>query len=184
MNNFIRFFLASIVTISLLCISSCNKKESNIDVKETEEILQINGTRDFLTSISTALSVDTKSVELTDEDARAYLLPFFQPSYEYLTLNGYDFHEDFEEGDPAIILTALTLADLNTIINTQTKGLTAGEIVGCVLIGEEINDLVSKGVQWAIKKIAKKALQRAIPYVGWAITIGSAGACLYDSWND
>jgi hypothetical protein len=54
----------------------------------------------------------------------------------------------------------------------QTKS-DSEDVVGCILIGERIGDLAG----------TRASLLRAIPYVGIAVGVISAGSCIYGMYN-
>ncbi|MDD2495499.1 MAG: hypothetical protein PHE29_09930 [Tissierellia bacterium] len=171
-----------LVVFLLLC--SCNK-DNSLDNPNNDA--NIFGTQIFLSSVSYLAGIQTKSGELSADEVKELIAPMFQPSIDYLTLNGYDYSEDFETGDPNIILTALALLEYDLCLkneNSQTKSQ-FWDIVSCVFIGEGVRNLVDKGTgtMFIAKRFARKLLVRAIPYVGTAIGVISAGDCIYDLYS-
>ena len=176
------FFSLNIFMLVLtLFVSGCNKNE-NEAIESTNK--SIVGSSDLLAELSYLSTVETKSGTISEEEIMLVIEPMFTPAIEYLYQNGYDYKEDFQDDDPNIIMTALMLLEYDLIsqnINVETKSV--WEIASCVFLGERLGELSGTGAALLAKRFAKKLLIRAIPYVGVAVGVASAGACIYSKYN-
>jgi len=168
--------LVATVAISFVLFVGCNKSVSENDSVELST--EIQGTDNFIASIKTINLPQTKSGELSDEDIillEQAIAPLFPLAISYLEENGYDYHDDFEDNDPCIILTAYGLAEYD-IMNLETKSTwdDIAAVGACILLG---SDTYALG-KLAAKQIAKLVLKKAIPYVGAALGVVEATACI------
>ncbi len=170
-----------IVLFALLPIcTSCNRDVVPI---QEDENLTIVGSNDFFNNLFYFKGFETRSGEISGEEIFSLIQPLFEPAIQYLSLNGYDYSTDFEDGDPTIILTALGLLEADYTLNIETRAPGVMEVVGCVLLGDTLKDLAGTGAMLIAKRIASRLLERAIPYVGAAVMVGSAAACIYEAWD-
>lgn len=100
--------LSIFMLVLTLFVSGCNKA---MEENDKQEITTIVGTGEFLSTIRQMNLSITKSGEISEQEIAEIIAPLFPVSIEYLNNNGYDYREDFQENDPNIIMTALTLAD-------------------------------------------------------------------------
>lgn len=176
---------AAVLTVSLLILSGCSK-ESYCEDTSAEQSENIVGSIDFLNAVISSDLPCTKAGEISEEDILDIVNSLLPPAIEYLSNNDYDYHEDFSEGDPNIILTAYCLLAYDTIF-PQTKG-TVNTIMDCVVTGAGLKDILSGGAEKlaakAIIKLASKELaERLVPYVGTAIFVASTTTCLIGAYG-
>ena len=104
----------------------------------------------------------------------------YPPSIEYLSQNGYNYHEDFEDNDPNIIMTALVLFDYS--FHQETTKASFTQVLSCIALGSDLGTLTGLGAKEIAKKLAKEvskaALKRAVPGVGIAVGVVFAALCL------
>lgn len=175
-----RFYLAlaTVMAVSSLVFTGCSKTntEQNQSVNEA-----INGSENFMSSIKSLNITQTKAGELSEEEIYSVIAPMFPVAKDYLKQNGYDYKEDFEEGDPNIIMTALALYDYDISCKTSTKA-SFTSVLSCIALGGDLGVLAGMGAKAAAKYLAKEvaeaALKRAVPGVGVAIGVVSAVLCL------
>lgn len=165
----------------ILSSSSCSKNEAQSQ-KESQEIIDIEN---FLPSLSYLANVPTKGGEMSEEEAGYLIEPLFEPAKKFLLANGVDYLQMFENDDPNLIVTALALMEYGLNAqgqNIQTKSEVGEKVIGavsCVFLGEEVGEYAGMGAALLAKRLAKKILMRALPYVGTAVWVASSGACLY-----
>lgn len=172
---------AAILAVSFLVLSGCSKdfsKEENVDA----EISEIVGSSNFFSSISCLNNITTKAGETSEKEIIEAIQPLFVSAKEYLTLNGYNYLEDFEENDPNIILTAFALMETDFAGQIPQTKISATTALSCVFLGEPVADLAKTGAALIAKRLASRIIERAIPYVGAAVWVTTSGACLYENW--
>lgn len=166
--------------VFIFAIAGCSKVVEN-EVTETDDM--ICGSVEFISSVKSLELTPTKTGELSEEELMAQIAPLFPISIDYLRKNGYDYKEDFEDGDPAIILTALALYDYDRTNEILTKGEVL-HVLSCVVFGADAGALAGLGAKYIAKKLAKEAakaaLKRLVPGVGVAVGVISAVICLAD----
>ena len=186
MRTFFHALVTILVIPALFFLSGCNK---NRPVEE--EFPVIVGATDYVNSLAQTLPTFTKAGEITDEDAYALIAPMFPSAISFLEENGYDYSEDFEDGDPLIIGTALALAEAYYIYNQpQTRSFLehVEAVAACIFIGADGGILAGMGTKWLCKKIAKKLAETALESiaggVGVAIGVADAAICIYNHYAD
>lgn len=165
--------------ISVIMFAICGCTENN---QTPEEIgpTTICGTTELLSFIDGMNLSNTKSGEVSVDDVLDVIAPLYPVAIEYLLKNDYNYLEDFNEGDPNIIMTALAIAEYDII---QSRVVTKGQVTDvleCILLGEGIGTLSGLGTKQLAKYVAKKILSRAVPYVGTATAVVSAALCIAD----
>lgn len=55
--------------------------------------------------------MQTKAGELSIDEAKEIIEPMLESSETFLLANGFNYQEDFDEGDPNIVITALALME-------------------------------------------------------------------------
>lgn len=179
------FVFAAVLAVFSIFLSGCSKEISHEDIS-VEQSSNIVGSIDFLKAVISSDIPQTKAGEITEEDISGIVNSLLPPAIEYLSNNDYDYHEDFSEGDPNIILTAYCLLAYDTIF-PQTKG-GINTIMDCVVTGAGLKDILSGGAEKlatkAIIKLASKELaKRVVPYVGTGIFVASTTACLIGAYS-
>lgn len=181
--------LATVLAVASLILSGCSKDFSTENQIE-EELTEIVGARDYINSLADNLPIITKAGEISEEEAAEFITPMFPSAISFLQENGYDYHEDFDEGDPLIIYTALALAETYFKLNQpQTKGWTdeAEVVINCVIWGGDGGGLAGLGTKAIVKKIATKLAEKAVGTiaggVGVAVGVATAGLCLYNHYK-
>jgi len=171
-------FIFAMVIVALLVFAGCSKNFSDEKITHDDNS-EIVGTMQFVSSLKCFELPTTKSGELSDEDIlllEQAIAPIFPLAINYLKMNGYDYTQDFEDGDPNIILTAYGLAECDYIVSQQTKSFwdDAAAVGSCVLFGADVYALAKLGA----KAIAKKIIKKALPYVGTVLGAAEATACI------
>lgn len=177
MRNVLR--LLGVVMFSFF-ITACDKSvETN---QESTFDGEIRGSLEFISSIRSLNLTPTRAGEVSEKDVLDAISPMYPMAIDYLSKNGYDYHEDFLDGDPNIIMTALALYDCDLNNLTVTTRGTITSVLSCVALGSDLGCLVGMGAKAATrylaKEVTKAALKRAIPGVGIAVGIVSAALCL------
>ena len=174
--------LATFLAASI-AFCSCNK-ELSTNVSANEAVSEIVGSADFFSSISYLNNFTTKSGEVSAEEVIEEIQPLFVSAKEYLTLNGYNYREDFEENDPNIILTAYALMEMDFVDQLPETKISVSTALSCVFLGEPVANLAKTGAALIAKRVASKVLERAIPYVGAAVWVATSAVCIYDNWEN
>lgn len=171
----------AVLTVSATFLSGCSK---NITEGENvnAEITEIVGSTNFYSSISCLNNIETKAGEVAVDDILDTIQPLFVSAKEYLTLNGYNYLEDFEENDPNIILTAFALMETDFADQMPNTKISATTVLSCVFLGEPVAGLAKTGAALIAKRLASRIIEKAIPYVGAAVWVATSGACLYENW--
>ena len=173
--------LVAVLAISSLFLSGCSKDFST--EKETNaDIAKIVGSSDFFASISCISNITTKAGETSVEEIIEAIQPLFVSAKEYLTKNGYNYLDDFEENDPKIILTAFALMETDFAEQIPQTKISVTDVQSCVLLGEPVADLAKTGAALIAKRLASRIVEEAIPYVGAVIWVVTSAACLYENW--
>lgn len=169
-----KIYLFLAVILAVFAFAGCNKMSTEKKLIENDRVC---GSSEFISSIRALHLTQTKAGELNAEELSATIAPLFPIAKEYLLVNGYDYSEDFTEEDPNLILTALSLYQYDISMAIQTKA-TLTQVLGCIALGGDLGGLAAGGVKYVAKQLAKKVVERAVPYVGVVVTIVSASICL------
>lgn len=172
---------AAVLAVSTLFLSGCSKDFST-EEEVNAEITGIVGSSDFFSSISCVNDIQTKAGEASADEIIEAIQPLFVSAKEYLTLNGYNYLEDFEENDPNIILTAFALMEIDFVEQMPQTKVNVSTVVSCVFLGEPVAGLAEKGAILIAKRIASRLLADAVPYIGAAAWVATSGVCLYENW--
>lgn len=65
----------------------------------------------IILSLYKLANVQTKAGELSIDEAKEIIEPMLESSETFLLANGFNYQEDFDEGDPNIVITALALME-------------------------------------------------------------------------
>lgn len=84
---------------------------------------------------------------------------------------------ELQESDPILAVVALGLVETYQRGESLTLRTTVG---GCVMEGLGVRSLFKGGAKKIAKKLAKVALKRAIPYVGWGIAALDFANCMLE----
>ena len=178
-----KVYLAFAVTLTVcsLFFSGCSKELSTSTESEAiNENTEIIGTSDFLAVVLNTPFTKTKAGEVNEEELLNSIEPLFAPAIKYLSDNGYNYADDFDEDDPNIILTAFYLMACDEMQVATKSALSV--VMDCVVTGAGLKEILEDGAtRIAIKVLSKKLAARCVPYVGTAIFVVSTGACLIDN---
>lgn len=163
----------------IVAMPSCSKKS---EVSVNSPTGEFSGMQEFLPSLYKLANVQTKAGELSIDEAKEIIEPMLESSETFLLANGFNYQEDFDEGDPNIVITALALMECGLYSDaalTPTK-VDFWDVTSCVLTGVGAKDIVVGGAKMIAKRIAKQIIARAIPYVGAAVWATTSAACIID----
>lgn len=164
----------------------CTPETFYCNDEPSSQPLEIVGSTDFINAIISSDLPRTKSGELSADDISGVVNLLLPPAIDYLYSNDFDYHEEFCEGDPNIILAAYCLLAYDSM-SLQTKGA-INIVMDCVVTGAGLKEILTGSVEKmatrALIKLASKELaKRAVPYVGTGIFVVSTTACLIDEFT-
>jgi len=175
-----RVFHFALTAIAVLCfLSGCTEKQ--IPDPMVDEQFAIKGTSLFYSMVQSSSPFLTKSGEISEDEARAFMKPIMEAAHIYLADNGYDFTEDFDsEDDPRIAWVAFGLAEYDMLYCNATKTSLGGCVLQAIGVAGLLDNYKEKAVKALVKIIAKEAAKKIVPYVGAAITVGDFIWCMMD----
>lgn len=157
----------SYLFVALLAISLASCNDSETIPENSQEVVKLVGTSNYLSNLSKAANcVGTRSLPTEQDSVVAVIV---DESLLFLESNGIDYKEFFEnEKDPRIALFAMTLVELEK--HGLYQGETRSSVSECAISAFGLEELVTQGLTKAVvKATAKAVLKKAIPYVGWGI---------------
>ncbi len=176
--------------VSYFFLSSCSSNEDlnqmSEDSQVVKEFLGMNQFKKDVTPILKDLSekasnyntVNTKALESDNKTIDRSVQELIVYSRNMLQENGVDVDSMFiDKNDPRIAMAGLAMMDYQKTANQISTRSTIG---GCVLEAIGVRNLFKSGVKRAAKQIAKLALEKAVPYVGWGLTIADFAMCMTD----
>lgn len=176
MNKF--FYVISAFAIFLLLCACENKPIQEQSIDEHTDVI---GTSLFLAKVLVQTPFLTKSGEITEEEAKEFMMPIMDASLIYLKDNGYDINDDFDSADdPRIAWVAFGLAEYDKLNSLATKTSLGGCVLQAIGIAGLLEKYKEKAIKTLVKIIAKEVAKKAVPYIGAAITVGDFIWCMLD----
>lgn len=169
------------VTALAIAFFLCGCENKHIQEHAIDEQSDVVGTSLFLSKVLVQAPFLTKTGEVSEEEAREFLLPIMEASHIYLEENGYDFKEDFDSADdPRIAWVAFGLAEYDRLYGLATKTSPGGCVLQAIGVAGLLKGYKKQAIKAIAKVVAKEVAKKAVPYIGAAITIGDFIWCMMD----
>lgn len=175
--------LASVLVSCGFC--SCTNSSEELDYNEVqaEDFIGLDDFKANTYSIIKSLSdlsenynvTDTRAMEMANDSIDKLVANLTELSANILNKNGIDVVGEFGNAEnPRIALVGLALIEYLEYSNVATRA----SVGGCVLEAIGVKDIYKKGVKAAAKQIVKAGLKKAVPYLGWGLTIADFAHCM------
>lgn len=184
-----RIFILSALFAVMCGFNSCNTSSEDFAETRMTENIQPEGFEKVeafknisypvivkLSDMSENFSAtDTRAINESNDSINVLVSELTQYSADVLYKIGIDVEAEFgNTNDPRIALAGLALIEYQESINAATRA----NVGGCVLQAVGVNDLYKKGVKAAGKQIVKACVKKAVPYIGWGLTIADFANCM------
>lgn len=176
-----------IALFAIVCgFSSCNTSSEDYAEKgeiKSEGLEEVKAFKDKSYPVIAKLSAlsenynttDTRAINESNDSINVLVSELTQYSTDVLYKIGIDVETEFDDtDDPRIALAGLALIEYQESINAATRA----NVGNCVLQAYGINGLYNKGVKAAARQIVKACLKKAVPYIGWGLTIADFANCM------
>lgn len=109
-----------------------------------------------------------------------YVSQLTASTVELLARNGISAREEFgSETDPRIAVVGLALIEYQACSQVvMTRADWGGCVLNAIGVGDLINGSVKLGAKQVAKKVVKAVLKKAVPYVGWVISVAEFAHCM------
>lgn len=172
------FSVLSAFILTAPILTSCSEAGELPTLKEdAPEQSDLVSCEAYISDVKSVLSqpMTRSSVEEYNQDRISLLVDI---SRQFLFDNGITPSDlDLQEEDPIIAVVALGLVETYQRSESLTLRTTVG---GCVLEGLGVRSMFKGGAKKIAKKLAKVALKKAIPYVGWGIAALDFANCMME----
>lgn len=179
MEKKVRILISIVVVLTVgLVYVSCQNSENESDffknIHDSKEVLGCGDFKKSLLQLSNSSSTRTNSGMPSEEDIKNLV----DLSQAFLLQNNIT-AEDLEIDDEEIlVVVAMSLLDYQKIVYSSTRTTAGGCLIEALGVREVVNSAGKGAVKYVAKAVAKVALKRAIPYVGWGMFAWDFIACV------
>lgn len=167
-----------VLTAILICVSCQNSDVEKVDEPEsTGEVRGWQEYRQALTQLSQRSVSRSNDQEVSKEDIKQLV----EISRGFLLQNDITCNDlNMENDDELIAVVAMALLDYQQSIDPESRTTFGGCVIEALGVKEIISSAGRGATKHVAKAVAKVALKRAVPWLGWGMFAWDLAACYYE----